>query len=524
MDEIVIVGSGASGVAAALALADRGIRPIVVDVGFTPSHADPIDENFYDYRTRNDSFPLMLGDRFQGLSNMRGDYDVPVKLTAPHNEFVTRDARALSPLAESDFCAIQSFARGGLANAWGAGLYRFTRADLDGFPLRIEDLDPYFNRLTDEIGITGCDDDLTPYFGSSAGLIDPLAMSRNITDLYQRYQRTGSHSGIAIGRARVAALTREHDGRPPFQHNSLEFFQENRAIYSPRYTLDRLEAEGRVEVRSGVLVESFHEKDGKVTLRARRVDGGESITVRADRLLLAAGAINTTKIVLASNADHESSLPLLENPAFQFPLVMPRALGRRLDRDAFGLVQLNLVWDSEVHDARLQGSIMEITAPARAEFFSAFPFSGRANISLIRHMLPGMIVMQLFLPGESQPPASFQLDRNGTVKIVGQPNTLDIGDLQPLIRFLRRLGAVTSPRLIVRVPMGHAVHYAGTLPMQASPQRYQCYPDGRLCGYDNVFVADSAAFSRLPAKNMSFAMMANAMRVADIAASGGRSR
>jgi len=178
------------------------------------------------------------------------------------------------------------------------------------------------------------------------------------------------------------------------------------------------------------------------------------------------------------------------------------------------------VWDSEGYGQRLQASIMEITAPARAEFFAGFPFSAKSNLGLIRHMLPAMIVMQLFFPGEAQPPAKISLQENGRLRIQGHPNRVNTRKLRPLLRFLMRLGCMTVPSLIVRVPMGHAVHYASTMPMKRSPHRYQCDADGRLSGAQNVFIADSAAFSRLPAKNMSFAMMANAVRVAGRVAKG----
>jgi choline dehydrogenase-like flavoprotein len=128
--------------------------------------------------------------------------------------------------------------------------------------------------------------------------------------------------------------------------------------------------------------------------------------------------------------------------------------------------------------------------------------------------------MQLFFPGETQPPARLSLAPDGRLRIEGQPNRIDTRGLRPLLRFLMRLGCVTVPSMIVRVPTGHAVHYACTLPMKRSPKRYQCDIDGRLGGSGNVFIADSAAFSRLPAKNMSFAMMANAMRVAERVAKG----
>lgn len=39
-------------------------------------------------------------------------------------------------------------------------------------------------------------------------------------------------------------------------------------------------------------------------------------------------------------------------------------------------------------------------------------------------------------------------------------------------------------------------------------------PSGRLAGTRAVYIGDAAGFSGLPAKNMSFAIMANAMRIA----------
>lgn len=525
MSDVIIVGAGAAGVAAAMGASEAGERPIVMDVGIDVDRPDfRVEENLYAHATAHDRFDLMIGEAGEGLSNLLGETDVPVKLTAPGAAWVTRGASALAPVEERDFSAVQSFARGGLANAWGAGLYRFTDDDLTGFPISQYELDPHFDRLTEEIGIGGEADDLAPFFGSTKGLMQPLRLSRNIGDVYRRYRNLRSRpESFYIGRARVAALTEERDGRPAYAYHSTDFFQEDRSLYSPRYTLERLAAEHRIDYRPGVLVGRYREVDDGIEVHAHDLQTDARRVFHCRRLVLAAGAINTSRIVLASNEDYETELPLLENPALQFPLVLPAALGRRLDTEAFGLVQLNLVWDAKTYGQRLQGSIMEITAPARAEFFDGFPFAARDNIALIRNMLPAMIVMQLFFPGDAQPPAKLSLTPEGQLRIEGHPNRIDTKGLRPLLRFLMRLGCVTVPSMIVRVPTGHAVHYACTLPMKRSPGRYQCDADGRLGGSGNVFIADSAAFSRLPAKNMSFAMMANAMRVAERVAKGVRS-
>ena len=57
-----------------------------------------------------------------------------LKLKAPLMEYVVRGMESLFPHSARGFVATVSFAKGGLANAWGAGLYRFSDEDLTSFP------------------------------------------------------------------------------------------------------------------------------------------------------------------------------------------------------------------------------------------------------------------------------------------------------------------------------------------------------------------------------------------------------
>lgn len=522
MSDMIIVGSGASATAAALALADLGVRPLVLDVGHTDPGAVPVVEgNLYDFRRRYDSFDLLVGSNFSGLADvLTGEVGI-AKLNAPNMRFVTAGAEQLSPVEASDFDPIQSFAVGGLANAWGAGLYRFVEADLDGFPIRQADLDPYFDRLTDEIGISGEADDLAPQFGDARGLQPSLQLSHNaglVLDRYLRRRQSLVDLGVSIGRPRLGVLSIAKDGRPPCDYSNLEFWQVSPHIYTPPMTLNKLSARGQVEYRPGVLVTSWSEGWDGVVVEGVELETGEEVRFTTRRLILAAGAINTSRIVLQSSNDCESALPMLENPAVQIPFVLPESIGRRLDTHAFGLVQLNLIWNTPAWPGALQGSIMELTSPMRAEFFGRFPLSARANLGLLRDLLPAMLLMQLFFPGRTIAPARIGLNSNGSLRITGSRERPDLTRIRPLLGLLRRLGLWTHPALIVSAVTGHAIHYAATLPMREQPGRYECDPAGRLAGTRNVFIADSSCFSDLPAKNMSFAMMANAMRVATLAA------
>jgi choline dehydrogenase-like flavoprotein len=510
----IVVGAGASAVAAALQLTDMGEVPLILDVGQGPAPEQPTPhhENLYDIRRSVNAFQLLIGPTYFGLKNLASGQNVPAKLTSPHVEYVTRKTSSLHPVVSQGFSPIRSYARGGLANVWGAGLYRFTERDLLGFPFGATALHRYFDRLTGEIGICGEDDDLSPFFGPAEGLMPGLKLSRNATCLYKRYQ--GTSGPILLGRPRLGVLTQAFQGRPAFDYSSTEFWRENPSIYNPRFTLDRLISEGKVDYRPGLLVERWTDSTSGAEVWAKKLDTGERVSFRTERLLLAAGAINTGALVLRSRPTAER-LPLLENPALQIPLVLPEKIGYPLDTRAFSLAQLNLIWDSEEFGALLQGSLMELTGPRRADLYGSLPLSCRANLSLLKYLVPAMMVLQLYLPASR--PAELWLDPDGAIRIQAEAEPIPLTPLRRLFTFLLRLGLLSHPSLVVQVPLGHAIHYAGTIPMKENGGPYTCNMQGKLNGSSAVYIVDSASFPALPAKNMSFAMMANAMRVAEAA-------
>ena len=82
-------------------------------------------------------------------------------------------------------------------------------------------------------------------------------------------------------------------------------------------------------------------------------------------------------------------------------------------------------------------------------------------------------------------------------------------------RALLSLRCIVPPGLAHVRPMGASVHYAGTLPMtqQAAPFTTTEFCQSR--DLDNLFIVDGATFPFLPAKNITFTLMANAVRVAE---------
>ncbi len=521
MFDVVIVGSGVSGVAAALRFADKGVVPCLIDVGLKPPPIPAIAENFYDYRNSHDSFGLMIGDNFEGLVDLgKKSPSAPVKMASPLMRFVTAHAQEYSPLETSGMDVIQSFSQGGFAGAWGAGLYRFGDRDLEGFPIGSKDLTPYYERLSGEIGICGENDDLTPFFGKDDLLQKPLRLSANASRIMQKYSRKRDifkNKGLYIGRPRLGVLTEGKNSRMACDYNNLEFWLPGLShIYSPVFTMNRLIREKKLTYKEGLLVKSWTRQEDGLIVRAKSVRNGEGVFLPCRKLVLAAGAVGSARLVLQTRRDTKTKLPLLDNPALQFPFVLPSRIGARLEKDAFGLTQLNIVYDSERFNNILQGSFLEVTSPSRAEFFRHFPWAARDNLRLIRYVLPAMSVLQLFFPANFKNAAMLSLNENGSLKVKAEKDRFDPEIKKDILQFFRRLGAFSTLSFVVEVPKGQSIHYAGTLPMKTrSKEEYTCDPNGELYGEPDVFVVDGSVFPSLSAKNFSLTLMANAMRIAD---------
>lgn len=515
--EIIIVGSGPSGVAAALGFAENGIVPLILDVGHEALNVEPPDINFYDYRKTHDSFNIMIGENHEVLKHVLNKKTASPKISSPYMGFVTRDAEQLTPVSESS-SVVQSFAMGGLANAWGAGLYRFIDDDLVNLPINAAELLPYYDKLTKEIGISGADDDLTPFFGSTDSLLKPIQLSNKSEKLlfaYQKKRKKLNAEGIFIGRPRLGVLTENYDNRAACDYHNLEmWFPALPYIYTPSFTLKKLMRENKVIYHKSVIVKNWLRENDQIVVYAQNINDNSSLSFKCKKLILAAGTINSAKIVLNSKKDFRTKLPLKDNSLVQIPLIFPSFIGRELEKNALSLTNLNVVFDLKEFRLKLQGSIIELSSPARAIFYEMLPFSAKDNLAFIRLFLQSILVLFLYFPSRKESTGHVTLGHGNYLEVYNPHGKVDKKIIKKVVHTFLGMGIFTHS-LFVRPPE-HTMHYCGTLPMVENPaQDYQCSSMGEIYGERDVHVVDGSLFSYIPAKNLSFTLMANAMRIAD---------
>lgn len=524
MHDVIVVGSGAAGTWAAYQLAKDRRTVLMLDVGHRPAARPPLEGRFVDLRRAGEHGDDLVGEQFESLANVAGPYQSP-KLNAPRFRFVTHQANALGPINSGASTITQSFAFGGLANAWGAGAYRFTNDDLRHFPLAPSALDPYYDEITREIGICGASDDLLEHFGSTAGLQPPLQLDRLATRALAGYEKRRAQflsAGFTVGRPRLAVLTERLGDRRACTYDNLSFWEPRlEYLYIPAWTLEPLIARRGIDYLEKQLVLEFRELDDRVEVVARDLARDSVNVFAAARLVLAAGTLNTARLALRSLNDVETRLPLLDNLPSMVPFVCPRFIGDAYDATSHGLGQLNIVYREREGADYLQGTLYSYTSLLASEVLMDFPLPARGALAACKHILPGLAVVTFFYPAEPHPRNHVRLEPDGTLAVTYDVSPQTGIAERRFMAVMRRCGFWSHPKLCRVSPRGAGIHYAGTLPMRREgSEPYTTDLSGRLVGWHRVFVADAAVFPFLPAKNHTLTIMANAMRVGrEVAAS-----
>ncbi|MDK2973184.1 MAG: hypothetical protein PWP23_2939 [Candidatus Sumerlaeota bacterium] len=527
--EVIVVGSGASGVHAAQALLEAGRRVVLVDAGEKDAHYAPLipAKDFLTLRrTDPGQHRYFLGDDFEGVPF--GPVRVGAQLTPPR-QFITRLADRLAPVLSGEFAAMTSLALGGLAAGWGAASLPFIDDDLQGFPLSRADLQPHYDRVAARIGVCGdAHDALAPFMGPVNGMLPPARLDSNAASILKRYRRRSeafARAGLHVGRARLAFCTVRHAGRGPARYHDMDFWSDHeRAVYRPRYTIEELQRRfpDQFVLMMGCLAGSFEEDEraGTVRLHCTEIATGERVVIDGQRLILAAGVFGTARLVAASLGWDGRRLPLLCNPYTYFPALNFNRIGAPAANRRHSLSQLQMIHDPD-------GTRRHLLSPQLYSYRSLLLFKlvkeaflgVRDSIGVLRELSESFVILGVH--HEDRPhPGKYVVARKASgdsvaLEVHWQPTASAERAQQRhearIRRFLLQLGCL--PVGAVRPGPGSSIHYAGTFPMCERGGAATCTPEGLLRATKSVFLADGSTFPHLPAKGLTFTLMANADRV-----------
>jgi choline dehydrogenase-like flavoprotein len=528
MASIAVIGSGHAGIAAALMLVEKGYRPIILDVGETLEPERQEIVNRLSGQPKSAWNPLDVAEITRNAT-VRGKR--PKRLMFG-SDFVYADRREAAPLDAGDEGPSPTFAQGGFSGVWGAAMLPADDCDMTDWPVKRADLVPYYKRVLNRLPLSAAEDPLSrrfPLYRAESRSIELAPLERSFLDSLLHSHALRDSDDVAFGQARLAVRAADDQLGAGCVYCGLCLSGcVYGSIYSTSQELIRLQQRGEVDYRPHHLVVRLHECADRVRVTCR-VQHDRLETLAFDQVFLAAGAINSTRIMLESKQIYNQDVNMKTTQGYILPML-------RLRGAPFVWPQTNTLcavfFEFKVagggdHWVHTQISAANELVMARLGFHATGGGSkNRVLKSAFRRLLIALVTFHSDLAG------SYRLRLCPAAE--GEPSTLVIRS-QPspefphlarraarqLARHMLRVGVLPLLPLIqggLRRPSGW--HYGGAMPMSARPRGYmETDVLGRPVGWSRVHVVDSSVFPSLPSTTIALLAMANAQRIVDAAIS-----
>jgi choline dehydrogenase-like flavoprotein len=450
-----------------------------------------------------------------------------------------------------------SFATGGLAEAWTGGCYAFDDAELSEFPFTYSDLKPHYDEIARRIGIAGEVDDLSYHFPHHEHLSQPLSLDENSARLYSRYKKNchalvekhkikmgrsrnkNCHAlvekhKIKMGRSRNAVIAQGRDGRGGCRYCGRCLWGcPNGAFYTPSLTLNQCISHEKFSYHPGYFASHFHlARNFEIEhLTAYRLNGVHE-TFRADAFVLACGAISTSNLVLRSvyrsTGDIIRLSGLTNNRQVLAPFFNLSMLGRIYNPETYQYHQLAVGLETENPSEYIHGQITTLKTVTAHPIVQNLPLDLRSATNVFSNLRSSLGLLSLFFCDYRReesyvtlaPVANYGEEAAWPALLIHYvPSKVEEAPIRKVVtkfrHFFRTLGAPLIPGMTKIRSMGKVEHYSGTLPMSRTRKTWAVSDNCQSYDIPNMFVVDGSTFPFLPAKNLTFTLMANAARVAE---------
>jgi hypothetical protein len=426
VNSVVVVGSGASGVHFALTLLERGHDVVMLDVGHERMPAPAPDRDFAGVKeTLPDPVEYLLGGQFEGVKFPGGEgeyYGIPPRTASEFGQAGGFESRS------DGFAPLFSFARGGLAEAWTAGVYPFNRDELADFPFPYESLSSAYDEVSRRIGVTGAADDLARFMPAHDHMMEPILLDRSSRSLMDRYGRVRARLqdelGCFMGRSRVATLSAPLDGREPCTLLGRCLWGCPRhSLYTPSLTLAECLRHTRFRYMPGMYVTHFVPgPDGRVqSVVAVAADGSGPLEIAAGAVALAAGALSSARIFLESvrrsTGETDRRPGLMDNRQVLVPFVNLAMLGVPYDPASYQYHLLGIGLEQERAAEYVHCQITTLKTGMAHPVIQSLPCDLRTATALFRQLRSALGVINVNFHDTRRPDSFVTLDPAGRLVV-----------------------------------------------------------------------------------------------------------
>lgn len=457
--DVVIVGSGPAGVNAAYPLVEAGLQVAIIDGGLDSKKKDKQLNNFSDIN----------------LSETSNAYNLLRKSSYVFNKTYQHLK------IQSEIEIIQSLAKGGLSEIWHGISDFFSKEELERTGLPALEILKEYKEVARRVKLT-----------TQAQL-----------DL---------HSILLLESAKGKIHLKDKVYRAPlvFKHRTGSFIEDFKRSKNFTYIPNQV-------------VINIRDKTKHVKIQSFSIDTLRGSTISARYVILAAGSINTTRILLRSLNLFNYKTTFLTKAQYITVCLLPRILFKKNKQISSSLKKVRL--------GQIVMSSNEVKQGLGAFFIQFYRFNPAAIDKALKYIpLPKYIVLpflSILIPSIMIADVRFpafeskkkflvlrkEKNKKDILEISFKQSREELRDhkdkLSKIARQLRSLGLFRF-----KVMNGiTAPHYAGGVPFTTIPGKLSTDRNGKLHQANRIYIADSSTWRALPAKPPALTIMANASRV-----------
>ncbi len=525
--KVVVIGTGLGGVGAVKALVGRGIQPIVLDVGtpLPPDVAadarllrskDPQDWSLDDVQRfaprdtvgRGPLVPrksILGSEYFYGGGDLRAEMDTDFKVGLP-------------PYSE---------AIGGFSAGWGGAFLPIHEDDMADWPIEHGRLIDAMRACVADLAIHEPSDDISRTFPSlGTGKRSARRVSRAERRILTRLEGARPRAPLSrfvVGQSRLLTDFSDESGNHCRYCGRCSSGCVFGSIYKTSDEIEAMIARRLIDYRSGLRVERIDSGESGPVIRARDVLTDQPVSIEADRVFVAMGAVQSSVLYLRSMNIVGLPITIRRTGGFVQPL--------------FSMSRLPLDWP----EVNTQSSIFaEFKVPELSNNWVHAQISpanelvlGRIGINggrsrrrgpIVRTRIAEHLAVALVNIHSSLGPdfeIRLQHTQGGKAIVESRQTMSDEARLaqhlisRAFLNTMRSAGFPTS-RLIQQGSFTIAgFHFGASLPMSALPTSdFDTDTLGRPAGWSTVHFVDTSVLPSIPATTVGLLAMANAYRIA----------
>lgn len=507
--DVIVVGGGVAAAHASYPLVKAGLRVAMLDGGLTTSQVTEPAGDFEDIRrTNHDQHELFIGETLSDIAS-RGTSHARSMMSGSRG-YVSARTEDLLPL-DTEAQIFQSLAKGGFTESWGAVCALYDDSELRAVGIPPAEMPERYRDVIELIGLSG----EAPGYPIQPAAFEDSHAKRILRAYGKLPERTRAR--FKVKKPLLAMLTKPLGARRAIAYRDLEFaLNDGGAIYRARFTIEEMEREENFTYQPGCIVERIVNEGPRYCVMGRDFPG-EPVRRWARRVIIAAGALNTTRILLASFDICGVPTPFIIKTNVLLPCLDLASIGQAGERRRHSFCQV-VVEDTSPAEG-VGASFSHIYSYKSLLLFRLaryLPLPMPETLSLLSLWAPALTIADVRFP-EFEDTARSNVVYDGKKMTVNATTALTPRQrhvLREIKQLLRKLGQL--PLRTVLPPPGASAHYAGGIPFtdgSAKAFPLEARESGALSRDAGIYVADAATWRVLPAKPPTLTIMANANRI-----------